>query len=124
MTDLCRAGPDCPNAVQPGSDAQADVDLTLCYSTLKSLAGRSETAKQYLQIYQSIVGNLCKILGTTPWNRFSSQQREDDDGQAMAIVAESAGLPSTGGWELDQHALIMMDELMTATNSAPGQNGK
>lgn len=115
-----RAGPDCPNALQAGADVAHDPDLVLCLSTLQTLAGRSPSAQKYIDMYRPIVAHLCEILGTTPWNRFASHRDPmADDGQTMALVAESAGLPTIGGWEMDQHALIMMDELMTVTNSFP-----
>jgi hypothetical protein len=96
---------------------------------LRTLAGSSIIAQRYVTLYERILTNLCAIIDTLPWtghstllldmNSTAPGQTRTEEGRAMAFVTENAGLQPLGGggWELDSHAVLLVDELLAATNS-------
>jgi hypothetical protein len=108
-----------------------DPDVGISLLVLKALAGASRKAARYVELYERIIGNLCAIIGTTPWDGHSTSslnvtmidhEPHDDGERAMAFVAENAGLAPLGDgeWELDSHAVLLVDELLAATISLGG----
>lgn len=115
-------------------EATRDPDVAISLVVLKSLAGGSAIAQRYLALYERILANLCAIIDTLPWAGPSTRALDvpptalgvtgtyTDEGGAMAFVTENAGLQPLGGggYELDSHAVLLVDELLAATNSLGG----
>jgi len=119
--------------VPGGIDATRDPDIAISLVVLKALAGSSTIAQRYFALYERIIANLCAIIDTLPWTGHSTRsvdpsntvrQAATEEGRAMAYVTENAGLLplAGGGWELDSHAVLLVDELLAATNSL-GETG-